>query len=52
MKEASQTRGRLRANERPEVQPRVRAKQAYALAVEFAARTGNVVDPGVVAIIP
>ena len=35
-----------------EVQPRVRAKQAYALAAEFAARTGNVVDPGVVAIIP
>lgn len=34
-----------------EVQPRVRAKQAYALAVEFAARTGNAVDPGVVAII-
>ena len=35
-----------------EVQPQVRAKQAYSLATEFAARTGDVVDPGVVAIIP
>lgn len=35
-----------------DVQPRVRAKQAHALAAEYAARTGNVVDPGVVAIIP
>lgn len=35
-----------------DVQPRVRAKQALALAAEYAARTGNVVDPVVVAIIP